>query len=74
MNWNIELMRLIRAPIKAIVAAGHNTECVHFENVEYVMEYVFEAAEKAGMELVPAQPPDLRKVAEELGGPEAGRG
>jgi peptidoglycan/xylan/chitin deacetylase (PgdA/CDA1 family) len=68
-DMNIEVMKLIKAPVKAIVVGTHNTEYVHFENLEYVIDYVKEKVEKVGMEFIPASCIKMREFAEEMGGP-----
>lgn len=65
-NTHIEVMNLIKAPVKAIVIGTHNTEYVHFENLLYVLDYIEEKAKLEGMELVPASTLKMREVAESL--------
>lgn len=67
-DMNIEVMKLIKTPVKAIVVGTHNTEYVNFENLEYVIDYVIEKTKKEGMEFVPVHTSDLRKIAEKIGG------
>jgi hypothetical protein len=63
-DWNIEVSSLIQAPVRAIVGATHNSERVNIPNVEFVLDYVQEAAQQAGLELVPASFPDIRAALE----------
>lgn len=63
-NMNIEIQTLIEAPVTVIMVGSHNTERVNFENVEFVIEYVHEAAERAGLEVVPADCPAVREALE----------
>lgn len=62
----IEVQKLISQPVKVITSGSHNTERVHFENVDYVIDYVTEAAEREGLSLVPANCPMIREAAQEL--------
>ena len=61
---HLEVQALIDPPVKAIVAGAHNTEFVHFENVAFVVDYVREAAERKGLELIPANGPTVREALE----------
>jgi hypothetical protein len=65
-DMNIEVMNLIEAPIKSIVIGTHNTEYVHFENLEYVIDYAEQKTKHAGMEFVPTNMMGLRKMADSL--------
>ncbi len=65
-DMNIEVMKLVNAPVKAIVLGSHNAEYVHFENVQYVLEYLREKASSEEMELVPTSALGLREVAEAI--------
>ena len=68
-DMNLEVMRLIDAPVKAIVIGTHNTGRVHFDNLQYVLDYVREKAASEGMELAPISALGLRAVAEAMGAP-----
>ncbi len=63
----IELGLLMNWPILVLRPVGHNTRFCNVENVEYVTDYIFEAAEKFGLKAVPADPPAIRAEAERLG-------
>ena len=60
----IELSGLIEAPVRTVVGNTHNTRFMHIENVAYVADYVREAVELAGLDLVPASFPDIREALE----------
>lgn len=62
-DQRLEVQKLLDLPVKVIVAAGHNTERVHFENAEFVVDYVCDAAERENMQLVPANCPMVRHAA-----------
>lgn len=68
-DLNIEVARLIEAPISDICIGTHNTERVHFDNLQFVLDHVREKAEEEGMELVPISCMGMRAAAEEMGGP-----
>jgi hypothetical protein len=61
----IELSGLMQAPVRSIVGPTHNTERMNIENVAYVLDYIREAVEHAGLELVPASPPEVRQALED---------
>jgi len=63
---NIEIMKMGKVPIKSIAIGTHNTRHVHFENIEFVIDYIYEKAEREGLKIVPIQPPKLRQIAEKL--------
>jgi len=63
----IELGLLMDYPLLVVRPVGHNTNRNNCENVAYLADYVTEAAEKFGLELVPADPPGIRTEAERLG-------
>jgi methylase of polypeptide subunit release factors len=62
-DQSIELQKLIEQSVKAIAVGAHNTERVNFENVEFVIDYVCEAAAREGLDLVPANCPMVREAA-----------
>lgn len=62
-DQRLEVQKLLDLPVKVIVAAGHNTERVSFENVEFVLDYVREAVAREGFELIEANCPVVREVA-----------
>jgi hypothetical protein len=64
-DLNIALSGEIEAPVRTIIGCTHNTERVNLENVAYVVDYVVEATEKAGLELVPTYFPGIRSALEE---------
>ena len=59
-DQHIELSALIQAPVRAVVGNTHNTGRVNLENVAFVVDYVVEAAARAGLELAPATMPEVR--------------
>jgi len=65
-NMNIELQTLIEAPVKIIMVGSHNTERVNFGNVEFVIDYVYEAAAPAELEVIPANCPLVREALEAI--------
>ena len=64
-DWNLELSGLIQTPVRAIIGATHNSEKVNIPNVDYVLEYIQEATEREGLELVPASFSMIRMALEE---------
>lgn len=66
-DTNIELMELMDVPIKLIFTVGHNTRYCQIENVEFHVDYVFEAAQKHGLEVVPTDPARLHAEADRIG-------
>ncbi|HJN16757.1 MAG TPA: hypothetical protein QGH10_14730 [Armatimonadota bacterium] len=63
----IDLGRLLDVPLQNVQAVGHNTDRCEGENVAYVLDYIREAADKKGLELVPISPVGLRGEAERIG-------
>ncbi len=62
----IEMQKHLGHPIKAVVVGSHNTERVHFENVEFVIDYTQEAAAREDLEFAPAHCGQVREAAEAL--------
>ena len=66
-DTTIEMGQLLGVPLNNIQIVGHNTACCEGDNIAYVLDYVREAADREGMELVPISPAGIRGVAEEAG-------
>ena len=68
-DMNLEVAGLIEAPITDICIGTHNPERVHFDNLQYVLDYIREKAEAEAMALVPISCLGMRAAAEAMGAP-----
>ena len=59
---SLEVQRLIGQPVRTICVGTHNTELAKLENVEYVVDYVCQAAEREGLRLLPCAAPTVREA------------
>jgi len=64
-NQHMEIQALIDPPVRTIVSGAHNTEYVNFENVEFVIDCIREAAARENVELVLANCPIVREALEQ---------
>ncbi len=67
-DTHLELLIMLDAPIKWIGTNGHNTARCAIQNVEYAVDYLPQAAEKYGLELVPMGPEEVHAEANKIGG------
>ena len=63
---HLDLMLTLGVPIKCIDIGTHNTEYVQFENLEYVCDYIFQAAERRGLTVVPCGMEALHREADRI--------
>jgi hypothetical protein len=64
---HIRLLLMLDAPVKYIQSGGHNTARLNIENVEYVLDYLPEAAAAFGLVLTPMGPEQVHAEADRIG-------
>lgn len=64
---HLDQMEALQVPIKRINLGTHNTERVHFDNLEFVCDFVYEAAEAKGWEVVPISMEGVHREAHHIG-------